>query len=234
MKIKVANKASRKKQVCDVDRSEAAERIRKIIPILKRLYPNAGTALRFSKPLELLVATILSAQCTDKQVNVVTKEMFNKYRSAEDFANADTGQVEKAIKSTGFFRNKAKNIKSACKQIVFEYGGKVPGTLEELTSLAGVGRKTANVVLGNAFGVPAIVCDTHVIRLSRRLGLSGRTDDAVKLEFDLMKVVPKKEWTGFSHLLIYHGRNVCKARKPACEECSISRYCPSANKVEMR
>lgn len=214
------------------DRAEAAERVKKILPILKRTYPQAKTALRFTSPVELLIATVLSAQCTDERVNMVTKEVFKKYRSAADWAGADVKEIESEIRSTGFYHNKARNIKGACKDIVRRFGGKVPETMEELTSLAGVGRKTANVVLGNAFGVPGIVCDTHVIRLSRRLGLSENAD-AVKLEFDLNEIVPKKDWTMFSHLLIFHGRNVCKARKPGCGSCSISEYCPSANRPDL-
>ena len=212
-----------------VDKAEAAERVRKILPILKKTYPQAKTALRFANPLELLIAKILSAQCTDVRVNMVTKEVFKKYKSAKDWAKADIKEIEPDIKSTGFYHNKAISIKRACTEIAKHYGGKVPDTMEELVKLPGVGRKTANVVLGNAFGVPAIACDTHVIRLSRRLGLSANSD-AVKLEFDLAEIVPKKDWTMFSHVLILHGRNSCKARKPDCENCVISRHCPAANK----
>jgi endonuclease-3 len=162
---------------------------------------------------------------------MVTAELFKKYKSVDDFANADIKELESEIKSTGFYKNKAKNIINACRQIVEEYNGEVPNKLEELVKLAGVGRKTANVVLGTAFGVPGITCDTHVIRLSRRLGLSENSD-AVKLEYDLMEVVPKKDWSRFSNALIYHGRSVCKARKPDCSNCSISKYCPSADKPD--
>ena len=211
-----------------VDKKAAAQRVKKIWPILKETYPQARTALNFSNPLELLIATILSAQCTDVRVNIVTKDLFKKYRSAENWAKADVKQIENDIKSTGFYRNKAKNIKSACGAIIKQFNRQVPETMEKLTSLPGVGRKTANVVLGNAFGKPAIACDTHVIRLSRRIGLSENSD-AVKLEFDLADIVPKKNWTMFSHLLIFHGRNVCKARNPNCAECPISEHCPSAN-----
>ncbi|MHC4638829.1 MAG: endonuclease III domain-containing protein, partial [Planctomycetota bacterium] len=151
-----------------------------------------------------------------------------KYTSAKDWAEADIKQIENDIRSTGFYRNKAKNIKAACAKIIEAFGGEVPGTMEELTSLAGVGRKTANVILGNAFGIPGITCDTHVIRLSRRLQLSDN-GEPVKLEFDLSDIIPKKNWTMFSHLLIFHGRNICKARKPACSACPISKFCPSAN-----
>lgn len=228
----MAKKTNVGKSKIKFDKAKAAERLKRILPILKRRYPDAKTALGFSNPLELLIATVLSAQCTDERVNMVTKEVFKKYRSAADWANADIKQIETDIKSTGFYHNKARNIKAACSDIVGRFGGEVPGTMEELTSLAGVGRKTANVVLGNVFGVPGIVCDTHVIRLSGRLGLSENTD-AVKLEFDLAEIVPKKDWTMFSHLLIFHGRNVCKARKPDCANCPISTYCPSANRPDL-
>ena len=217
-----------KKAKIQVDKAEAAERVKKIFPILNKIYPDAKTALRFKNPLELLIATILSAQCTDVRVNMVTKDLFKKYKSAADWAKADIKEIESDIKSTGFYHNKAISIKGACAGIIEQFGGKVPDRMEELVALPGVGRKTANVVLGNAFGKPAIACDTHVIRLSRRLGLSPNSD-AVKLEFDLAEIVPEKNWTMFSHLLIFHGRNVCKARKPDCENCSISKYCPAAN-----
>jgi len=161
--------------------------------------------------------------------NMVTKNLFKKYTSAEDWAKADIKQIESDIKSTGFYHNKATNIKGACTKITEQFGGKVPGTMQELLTLPGVGRKTANVVLGNAFGIPGVVCDTHVIRLSRRLGLS-ENKDAVKLEFDLAEIVPKKKWLLFSDLLIFHGRNICKARKPDCGNCPIAKYCPAANK----
>lgn len=211
-----------------VNKAEAAERVRKIWPVLKKTYPNATIALNCNNPLELLIATILSAQCTDVRVNIVTKELFRKYRSAADWVAADVKQIESDIRSTGFYHNKAASIKGACTQINEQLGGKVPETMEQLIELPGVGRKTANVVLGNAFGKQAIACDTHVIRLSRRLGLSENSN-AVKLEFDLAEIVPKKNWTMFSHLLIFHGRNICKARKPDCENCPVSKYCPAAN-----
>lgn len=215
-----------------VYRKEAAERVRNILPILKRLYPDPKTALDFTNPLELLVATILSAQCTDVRVNIVTKDLFKKYKSAGGWAGADIKEIESDIKSTGFYRNKAANIKSACSQIIERFNGKVPQDMEDLVSLPGVGRKTANVVLGNAFGQPAIACDTHVIRLSRRLRLS-ESSDPVKLEFALMEIVPEKAWTLFSHLLIFHGRNICKARRPDCPNCRIYKYCPAANNKDL-
>jgi len=217
-----------KKKKIKVKKEEAAQRVRNIWPILKKAYPKATTALNFRNPLELLISTILSAQCTDVRVNAVTKDLFKKYKSPKDWVKADLKQLESDIRSTGFYHNKAANIKGACTRIVEQFGGKVPGTMTELVELPGVGRKTANVVLGNAFGMPAIACDTHVIRLSRRLGLSENSNP-VKLEFDLAEIVPKKNWTVFSHVLILHGRNICKARKPDCENCPISKYCPAAN-----
>jgi endonuclease-3 len=215
-------------KIMKVDKAEAAERIRKIWPILKKSYPRAKIALEFVNPLELLIATILSAQCTDARVNMVTKDLFKKYKSASDWVNADLKEIESDIRSTGFYHNKALSIKGACTKIMEQYGGKVPGTMEELLTLPGVGRKTANCVLGDAFGIPGITCDTHVIRLSRRLGLSDNSDP-VKLEFDLAEIVPRRNWTTFSHLVITHGRNVCTARKPDCPSCPIAQHCPSAN-----
>ena len=217
-----------KKVRIKVDKEQAKQRVKKIWPILKKKYPQARTALEFVNPLELLIATILSAQCTDTRVNMVTKDLFKKYKSAKDWTKADIKQIESDIRSTGFYHNKAISIKGACTKIAEQFAGKVPKTMEELLTLPGVGRKTANVVLGNAFGKPAIACDTHVIRLSRRLGLSDNSD-AVKLEFDLAEIVPKANWTLFSHVLILHGRNICNARKPDCENCPIAKYCPSAN-----
>jgi endonuclease-3 len=225
-----SNKATRRK-TRDFDKVAAADRVKRIWPILRNTYPDAKIALNFSNPLELLIATILSAQCTDVRVNLVTKDLFQKYRSATDWAKADRKQIEEDIKTTGFFRNKARNIQGACAKIVAEHKGRVPHTMEELTARPGVGRKTANVVLGNAFDIPGVVCDTHVIRLARRLELSDNTDP-VKLEFDLADIVPKKNWTLFSHLLIFHGRNICKARKPDCPRCPIAEYCPAADKPD--
>ena len=221
-----------KQKKIKVDKDEAGQRVKKIWPILKKTYPDAKIALRFVNPLELLIATILSAQCTDVRVNMVTKDLFKKYKSAADWIGADLKQIESDIRSTGFFHNKALNIKGACARITEQYGGKVPGTMEELLTLPGVGRKTANCVLGDAFGIPGITCDTHVIRLSRRLGFSENSDP-VKLEFDLAEIVPKKNWTAFSHLVITHGRNICKARKPNCPECPVAKHCPSANNPDL-
>ncbi|MBC8482117.1 MAG: endonuclease III [Planctomycetes bacterium] len=215
-----------------VDEKQAEDRIKKIFPILQKTYPGAKIALNFGNPLELLVATILSAQCTDVRVNIVTAELFKKYKTVKDWAAADVEQIEEDIKSTGFYKNKAKNIKAACVKIIDEFNGKVPSVIDDLVSLPGVGRKTANVVLGNIFDTPAITCDTHVIRLSRRLGLSENVDP-VKLEFDLMEIVAKTRWTKFSDLLIFHGRNICKARKPDCENCPVSVYCPASNNPKL-
>ena len=202
------------------------ERAMKIIAALRRTYPDAHCELNFSNPLELLIATILSAQCTDKRVNLVTTELFKKYRSAADFADAPPAELERAIRSTGFFRNKAKNIKACCAALVEKFGGEVPRTMDELHALAGVGRKTANVVLGNAFGIHAgVVVDTHVTRLSRRLGLTKETG-AEKIERELMKLVPQPEWTLFSHWLIWHGRRRCAARRPDCAHCEVQKWCP--------
>jgi endonuclease-3 len=218
-----------KRKKIEVDKEQARQRIKKIWPILKKTYPDAKIALKFVNPLELLISTILSAQCTDVRVNMVTKTLFKKYTSAKDWAKADVKQIESDIRSTGFFRNKAANIKGACTKVIEEFDGKIPSTMEEILTLPGVGRKTANCVLGNAFGVPGVVCDTHVIRLSRRLELSPNSDP-VKLEFDLAEIIPRKNWLLFSDLLIFHGRNICKARKPDCVNCPIAKYCPAANK----
>ncbi len=202
------------------------ERTQQIIAVLKRTYPNAHCELNFTNPLQLLIATILSAQCTDKRVNIVTAELFKKYKVAKDFADAPLADIEEAVKTTGFFRNKAKNIKACCAALVEKFGGEVPRTMDELHALAGVGRKTANVVLGNAFGINVgVVVDTHVTRLSNRLGIAKGTD-AVKLELDLDKLVPQNEWTLFSHWLIWHGRRRCAARSPDCMNCEIQKLCP--------
>ena len=201
-------------------------RVKKIIGRLRKAYGPAGCALRHSNPLELLVAVILSAQCTDKRVNLVTPALFKKYPTAEDYASADPKTFEGEIRSTGFYRNKAKNILACAKEIVAGHGGKVPKTMEELVRLPGVGRKTANAVLGNAFGVPGLCVDTHMIRINRKLGLTKNTDP-VKIEYDLMPLVPKKEWTDYSHLIIHHGRVRCRARKPDCAHCVVNDLCPS-------
>ena len=202
-----------------------------IIELLEKEHPNAKTALNYTSTLEILVATILSAQCTDKQVNIVTKSLFTKYKTPEDYANADLTALEQDIRSTGFYRNKAKNIKNAGQLLVEKFDSKVPKTMKELLELPGVARKTANIVLSNAYGIiEGIAVDTHVRRLSQRLGLSKNTDPN-KIEIDLMKVVPKKEWKRITNLLIFHGRNVCIARKPKCSACVLNKICPSAFKV---
>ncbi len=221
-----------KKNIFKIDKQQAAERVKAIFPILKKTYPNAKCALDHTNPLELLVATILSAQCTDVRVNIVTKTLFKKYKTAADWANAPIEQIEQDIKTTGFYHNKAANIQKACKKLIETFNGKIPSTREELLTLNGVGRKTANVILGNAFDTPGVVCDTHVIRLSRRLGLSENSDP-VKLEFDLMEIVPKKNWTLLSHLIVFHGRNICQARKPKCDVCPIAKYCPAINNPKL-
>ena len=204
------------------------ERVSEILARLKRMYPKAKCSLDFTNPFELLVATILSAQSTDARVNIVTKSLFRKYPTPAAFAAASQVEMEKDVKQTGFFRNKAKAVIACSKAIVERHGGEVPATMEELTELPGVGRKTANVVLSNAFQKPVgIVVDTHVARVSARLGLTA-SSDAVKIEEDLMQLIPKKEWTSYSHRIIYHGREICVARKPRCSECALNELCPSA------
>jgi len=197
-----------------------------LLAMLARIYPDAHCELDHRNPLELLVATILSAQCTDKRVNLVTAELFKSYRTAADFAQAPLPDLEAAVKSTGFFRNKAKNIQACCRQLVEKHGGEVPRTMAELTALPGAGRKTANVVLGNAFDINVgVVVDTHVARLSQRLGLTRETTPE-KIELDLMKLVPQADWARFSHWLIWHGRRRCDARKPDCAGCELQSLCP--------
>lgn len=209
------------------------ERTMKIITALQRTYPEAHCELNFSSPLQLLVATILSAQCADKRVNLVTAELFKQYRSAADFADAPLAELEQAVKTTGFFRNKARNIKACCAALVEKFKGEVPRTMEELHALAGVGRKTANVVLGNAFNLNVgVVVDTHVTRLCNRLGLVKKTD-AVKIEQELMSLVPQKDWTQFSHWLIWHGRRRCAARNPDCANCEIQKLCPQTGVINL-
>ncbi len=200
-------------------------RVQALIRTLERLYPEATTALHHRTPLQLLVATILSAQCTDERVNKVTPGLFARYPDAAAFAAAPPEKLEDQIRSTGFFRMKSRAIRESCADIVAKHGGEVPRTLEQLTALRGVGRKTANVVLGNAYGVPGIVVDTHVQRVSRRLGLTPERD-AVKIEFALMSILPREKWIAFSHWLIYHGRRVCVARKPRCSICPLLPHCP--------
>ncbi len=204
------------------------EQVTAIIGELRRLYPDAKTSLNFSNPLELLVATQLSAQSTDELVNMVTVDLFKKYRSVEDYATVSQEELEKDIRSTGFYHNKAKNIRAAAQRIITNYGGEVPRTMEDLVTLPGVARKTANVVLGNAFGiVEGIAVDTHVGRLARRLGWTTN-EDPVKVEQDLMRIIPRKDWLSLSHMLIYHGRAICTARRPRCAQCALVHLCPSA------
>ena len=209
------------------------KRVREIIKILSKEIPDSRIALKFSNPLELLIATILSAQCTDVKVNQVTADLFKKYRSAKDYAEADLAELEEDVRPTGFYRNKAKSLQKCCRELVARFGGKAPQTLEELVSLPGVGRKTANVILGNAFGVPGIVVDTHVQRVSQRIGLTKNTDP-VKIEFDLMEIVPREEWTHFSNLLIWHGRKTCVAKKPLCETCPVRKLCDYGSNISAK
>ena len=205
----------------------AAERVERASEIAKRLsegHPDAGVALRHTSPLELMVSTILSAQCTDERVNSVTPELFKRFQAARDYADADTGELEEMIRPTGFFRQKAKSIQGACSVIAHEHGGEVPRGMDALTSLPGVGRKTANCIRGGAWGIPGITVDTHVKRLSRRLGLTDHTDP-VKVEYDLNELLPEEIWYEFSNAMIFHGRRVCDARRPDCTNCMLSDLC---------
>jgi len=203
------------------------ERAARVVATLRDLYPDAKCSLDFTTPLELLVATVLSAQCTDERVNVVTKRLFQQYRSAADYADADPETLEQDIKQTGFYRNKAKHLREAGQMLVERYGGEVPRTMAELIELPGVARKTANVVMGNAYGVvEGVVVDTHVGRLARRLGLT-ESEDPVKVEQELMALLPQSDWLDLSHLLIFHGRALCQARKPLCDACALATLCPT-------
>lgn len=207
---------------------EKKERVYTILTRLKKIYPTASTALHHTSALELLVATILSAQCTDERVNLVTKALFSKYHTANEFADANRAELERIIKSTGFYRAKANSIINCCKMLVEKYGGVVPDTMEDLVKLPGVGRKTANVILGNFYGkTEGIVVDTHVKRLSGLLELTKQTDPE-KIEVDLMQIIPKKNWIAAGNILILHGRNICTARNPRCKECKVNDLCPSA------
>lgn len=200
------------------------QRVLKIIEQFDKMYPEAGCSLVHRDPLQLMVATQLAAQCTDARVNIVTVDLFKKYRTVYDFAAANQEELENDIKSTGFYHNKAKNIIAACKMIISSFGGKVPSDMDDLLKLPGVGRKTANLVRNDCFGIPGIVVDTHAKRISKRIGLT-ENEDPEKIEYDLMKVVPKDKWGSFCHQLVYHGRAVCNARKPECEKCGIRPYC---------
>ena len=204
------------------------EKALKVIEILDKVYPDAKCSLEFDDPLQLLIATQLAAQCTDERVNKVTPHLFETYKDAKEFANAIQDELEKIIMSTGFFRNKAKNIIACCKMIIEQHSGEVPRTMEELLKLPGVGRKTANLVLGDIFGVPGIVVDTHAKRLSKRIGFT-KNEDPEKVEYDLMKIIPVEKWTDFCHKLVYHGRAVCIARKPKCDICPINMLCDYVN-----
>lgn len=209
-------------------RPGSPEQVQAITEELRRLYPDAKCTLDFSNPLELLIATELAAQSTDERVNMVSRDLFRKYRNVEDYATVSEEELEQDIRSTGFYRNKAKNIRAASQRIITHYGGEVPPTMEDLLTLPGVGRKTANVVLGNAFGIiVGFVVDTHVGRLARRFGWTTN-EDPVKVEQDLMRIVPQKDWLDLSHMMIFHGRAICVARKPLCEQCALVKLCPSA------
>lgn len=198
--------------------------IEKILDILEKTYPDARILLNFSNPLELLIATILAAQCTDERVNEVTKTLFKKYRNASDFANANPADLEREIKPTGFYKNKAKNIIACCRELIDKYNSNVPTSVEELIKLPGVGRKTANVVLSNAFKIPAIAVDTHVARVTKRIGLISSSDPD-KIEEQLCSIIPREKWTRATHLIGFHGRKICIARKPKCDICPIEKYC---------
>ena len=214
--------------MADPNDTQLKTRTKEIIRLLKRAYPNAKCSLNHSNAFELLIATILSAQCTDERVNLVTADLFRKYRKPEDYLKVSSRELEKDIRTTGFFRNKTRSIQGTARLLTEQYNGQVPNSMEELLELPGVARKTANVVLGNAFGVRAgVVVDTHVTRLSHRLGLS-QEKQAEKIERDLIELVPKKDWVIFPHLLIYHGRRICRARNPACDQCVVEKLCPSS------
>lgn len=205
------------------------ERVIEIIKVFDKIYSDADCTLDYKDPLQLLISTQLAAQCTDARVNIVAQSLYQKYKNVYDFANADLNELEQDIKPTGFYHNKARNIKDACRMIIDKFDGKVPDNLEDLLTLPGVGRKTANLVLGDIYGIPGIVIDTHAKRLSNRIGLSFN-EDPKKIEFDLMEVVPKENWSKFCHQLVYHGRAVCKARKPECAKCEIRKYCDYGGK----
>jgi endonuclease-3 len=209
--------------------AQKKKRVLRIMQKLRKVYPGVKCALDFSNPLQLLVATILSAQCTDRRVNLVTPALFKKYKTAADYAGADSEELENLIRSTGFYKNKTKNIQGAARVLLAHYGGIIPPRMEDLVTLPGVGRKTANVLLGNAFGIPGLPVDTHMIRINRLLGLT-QNRDPVKIEFDLMKVLRPENWVEYSHLIIHHGRARCVARRPDCPHCEINGLCPSADK----
>ncbi len=219
-----------KKKLKNSDKPANDFRTNKIIEILSREYPNAGCHLHFKNAFQLLISTILAAQCTDDRVNMVMNEMFKKYKIPADFANAKTETLEKELSTINFFRKKTKSVQNCCRMLVEKFDGKVPKTMDELTSLAGVGRKTGNVVLGNCFDVPSIMTDTHLIRVSQRLGLT-KNSEPEKIEADLKKIIPNDKQTLFSHIIGEHGRHVCNARKPNCCDCTVGELCPSRGKV---
>jgi endonuclease-3 len=213
-----------------MDRDQRIEKANWVIQILEREYPDAKITLNFSNPLELVIATILAAQCTDERVNHVTKDLFKKYRDVRDYVNAPLEELEEDIRPTGYYRNKARSIKRCCEELISRFQGNVPDKMEDLISIPGIGRKTANMVLGSAFGKPGIVVDTHVQRVSKRLGLTDQIDP-VKIEFDLMTIVPERQWVSFSHQLIAHGRMKCKAKNPRCNECPLSPHCDYVKRI---
>jgi len=205
------------------------DKVIKILEIFDQLYPEAECSLEYWTPLQLLISTQLAAQCTDARVNIVSKELYKKYRGVEDFANADLAELEQDIKPTGFYRNKAKNIIACCRQLLEKHNGKIPDNMEDLLKLPGVGRKTANLVLFEVYGIQGVVVDTHAKRLTNHIGLT-KNQDPEKIEYDLQKIVPKERWADFCHKLVFHGRAVCNARKPDCENCKISSFCDYYNK----
>ena len=226
----VARKATKRTAATSTEKADLAQEKRRMRTLLRRLhkeYPDSQCSLRFEQPLQLVLATILSAQCTDERVNMVTPVLFKRYPTALDLADAELGEVEEIIRSTGFYRNKAKSLVGCAQRLVLKHEGEVPSTLEELVKLPGVGRKTANVVLGNAFGIPGLVVDTHVTRISRLLQLTDEKD-AVKIEHALMQVTPRAEWSNVAHLFIDHGRKVCIARRPQCDACVLKSLCPAS------
>lgn len=206
------------------------KKVKKVSKLLFETYPEAICSLDYQEPLQLLIATILAAQCTDLRVNIVTKGLFEKYKTVYDFASANPEELEQDIKSTGFYRNKAKNIIACCQKLTKEHGGMVPDNMDDLVTLPGVGRKTANVILSNIYGIPGVIVDTHCIRLSNRIGLT-ENEDPVKIEKDLMEIIPRRDWSKFSNNLVYHGRAICDARKPKCDICPILKECNYYNKV---
>ncbi len=229
--VKLLKSEPSKKSVAQQFNLRVRERARKVVSLLKKAYPDADCTLDYRNSLELLVAVILSAQCTDVRVNIVTKDLFKKYPTARRYANANSLELEEDIRSTGFYRNKTKSIQGASRILVEKYNGEVPDSMEELLELPGVARKTANVVLGNAYQkASGVVVDTHVFRISHRLGFSDKKQ-AERVEEDLMDLIPKKDWIKFSHMMILHGRTVCKAKKPLCGECRLSKDCPSAFQI---